>query len=151
MSTNKTISTPKGINAKMAEVCPELSSSYAYFPLHISSWLGPSRMGPNGEVGFVKEVVRTAPSRPDYVHGTGPNGVGYYHLLTRDSYKILYNRLNNEAPMTGCFCSSAARKKLSDIEDVKKLLYDRFISSAPNEVKEELDSARGTDLSSIAE
>lgn len=147
MSLDKTASAHVEINAKMARVCPELSSPYAAYPLLITEWLGPSRTGSNGEIGFIQEVSRNAPSKPDYVHGPGPNGVGYYHLLTRDSYRILYNRLNNEAPDTGCFCSGSAQKNMVGVEDVKKILYNRSVATIPKE-ENIIGSGRGTEASS---
>eukprot|EP00957_Ditylum_brightwellii_P098248 7485668-Ditylum_brightwellii.AAC.1 len=84
--------------------------------------------------------------RADYVYGAGPLGFGHYHLLTRESYVILYNRLANEAPIPCCACTKMARQELSEHDDARIICYNRSVASIPDDAqgaKEAEEIARG--------
>jgi hypothetical protein len=119
-------------NAKMARVCPELASEYARFPLHNKAWMSPKAKGPK-DIPLWVSAPKGSPMKMDHVHGAGPKGWGYYHLLTRDSYHILYARLTNEMPACCCAMNAAARKEMSDWDDVKTIVYNRSVASIPDD------------------
>ena len=118
------------INSKMARIAPELSSKYAAYPLNNSRWLFPQEKLADNEAGFVSAYGNPG-VKPNYVYGrTEELGPGYYHLLTRTSYQILFNRLRSEAHGEGCCsCDKETRKKLDDYDTVKRIVYNRSIAS----------------------
>lgn len=133
-------------NAKMARFCPELASEYAKYPLQgIRAWLSPNGTGPKGVPCWISAPKGSA-MKMDYVHGPGKKGFGYYHILTRDSYTILYARLTHEMPGCCCALSPTARKEVSDWDDVKQIVYNRSVATRPDDVqakKDAIDIARG--------
>lgn len=124
---------------------PELASVYAKYPLSCSAWMSPDAKGPSGAACFVS-APRGSPLKTDYVHGPGPKGFGYYHLLTRDSYVILYARLTNDMPGCCCDCRPTVRQEVSDWDDVKTTVYNRSVATKPDDVQAKKDAisiARG--------
>lgn len=154
---SKTISASRAaeVNEQMKRVAPELDSSYATYPLSIQSgqklWVDPAKgKTSKGEPVFIKGDGRptaTTQVKPDYVYGAGPLGFGWYHLLTRDSYNALYRRLQSTQPSMCCAFSKAARRQVSDHEEVTKICYNRSVASVPDDLqaaKDAMDIARGT-------
>lgn len=129
-----------GINAKMRKRVPELKSEYAAYPMNYEgNWPKPPATAPDGNKLFVKSPP--APKgeakelKDDYVWGPGTYGFGYYHLLTKDAYKILEARLAvDSAPTVGCGgCfgkgSSGADEydpeRRSDLKEIHHIVYFR--------------------------
>ena len=127
------------INAKMARVCPELASEYAKYPLAMKAWMSPGAKGPKDAPMFIAGP-RGSPMKMDHVHGAGPKGWGYYHLLTRDSYINLYARLTNETPLCCCGFSAQARTEMSEWDDVKTIVYNRSVARIPDDVQGKKDA-----------
>lgn len=131
-----------GINEKMARVAPELASDFARYPLKHKMWVAPSGETSKGQPCF--EEGGNGSLKVDYVHGRGELGLGYYHLLTRDAYAILYRRLQNEAPICCCTCSPSfalvPRAEVSDHEDVVLICYNRSVASIPNDEQAKKDA-----------
>lgn len=133
------------LNAKMVKFCPELASKYAQYPMQMKSWVSPTAKAPNGDSCWISAPMGS-PLKQDYVLGPGQNGRGYYHILTRDSYKILYARLTHEMPGCCCAFSAAKRKELSDWDDVKTVVYNRSVARIPDDnqaKKDAISIARG--------
>jgi len=124
---------PEKVNAFMSKYLPELESDYAKYPMNRPKWLSPGDTGPNGEPCFLQET-NTGVKR-NYVFGSGPFGKGYYHLLTREAYKILYVRIHNEG--AGCCCAFNAdkRREFDEKDDLKRIMYNRSVAPVPSDVK----------------
>ena len=138
------------MNKKMATICPELASKYAEYPLipddtGRTHWVDVEGTTAKGEPVFVPDEVSdttstvgsssrmaTAERRVDFVYGRGPAGWGYYHLLTRESYIILHQRLQNTAP-TACCMNAKIRQEIEDHEDVTRIVYARSVASMPDD------------------
>ena len=125
---------PEEMNTKMVALCPELGSEYAKYPLKGKQWLSPKAKVSGDEYAFIASETDNGP-KPDYVYGTGSFGRGYYHILTRQAYKVLYGRLTRERPpLTCCLCSSAAARQNSiDWEHVKTLCFNRSVATIPDD------------------
>ena len=131
------------INTMLIKFVPELKSSYATYPLNGDRcWYGPNDTGLQGEPCFI--AFGSEPSQHqggqrklDYAFGNGSLGIGYYSLLTQDSYIILHGKVANMVPPNDCcYCcvySSRARKEYDDWEDVKRILYNRKIAPKPHD------------------
>ena len=92
------------INEALAEI-PELKDSpYAQYPMNYSKeWLSLDS-SIDGNPAFIPadDVGGEEPRKQNYVHGKGPKWkVGYYHLLTKTSYQILYRRIQPTIKPTG--------------------------------------------------
>lgn len=124
-------------NRKFAIVAPELASSYATYPLAKSHWVDFKGTTSAGEPCFVANPEVDAIMKSDYVHGNGPLGRGYYHLLTREAYIALYARLTKTRPSGGfcCFGTQDVRQAMSDHEDVENIVYYRSVASKPDDVQ----------------
>lgn len=136
------------INIKLARAVPELASEYAKHPLTRQFWLEASTK--TDEItGFIPHpkdpnFPNTAALREHYVWGPGPKGYGYYHLLTRSSYKILNARLSHQSAV-GCCCLPQSDNQ-ADLGEVKTIVYNRSIASRPDDMlayKEAIAYARG--------
>ena len=135
------------INDILPRVAPELASKYAKHPLAREMWLDAS-VKTDEFVAFIphpKDPNFPEPAmKEDYVWGPGPMGYGYYHLLTRASYKVLHARLSNKSSV-GCCCVPQSREQ-SNLDEVKTIVYNRSIASRPDDLlayKEALAYARG--------
>ncbi|KAL7551355.1 hypothetical protein ACHAWF_014555 [Thalassiosira exigua] len=141
------------VNARMARVAPELSSPYAKYPLSASGgrkWVSPGGgTTPKGEPCWIQgqgKATAQTPRRDHYVYGPGSCEFGYYHLLTRDSYNILFVQLQNKAPTACCAFGTETRRRISDHDEVQRLCYNRSIYSVPDDeqaTKESIAIARG--------
>jgi hypothetical protein len=124
------------VNAQLEKLIPEIAASkYGKYPLHQAEWL-PVKTGtnPDGGPGFVKGPYDGP--KTDYVFGTGPQGELYYHLLTQQSYVILYKRLRVAEPSAVCTCfSSKAREEIEEHAAVKDIMYYRAYASTPNDTQ----------------
>ena len=87
-----------------------------------------------------------------YVHGNGPEGIGYYHLLTKQSYKILQRRIRPMIQPTGygifrkreyTIPSPRMRELLQRALDV---ISKRAKMNAPQEVEEKGLAVKGAGL-----
>lgn len=142
-------------NERMVRLFPELESKHATYPLKRQKWLAEAgSVGSNDGTStpaflpYDKDPNFDATLKPDYAWGPGPRGFGYYHMLTRQSYKILYARAkNNPAPIQCCcFGSPELKLKVEDLDIVSDILYNRSIASIPDDMlaaKEAIDIARG--------
>lgn len=142
------------LNAKMVALCPELSSRFATYPLKGKEWLSPKAQVNQKHYAFTISPKNQGP-RPHYVYGKGPYGPGYYHLLTRQAYTALYQRLTQELRPTtktcSCLCSTAEdRKAYEDWDDVKSICYNRSVATIPDDEqarKDAMEVARGVAIS----
>jgi len=131
------------MNTKMANVAPELSSSYAIYPLRGTHWVETSGTISNGDSCFVANGDDGLNNKIDYVHGPGPHGRGYYHLLTRHAYVILYTRLHKERPgnaLCCCINSKDVRDAISDHDEVESIVYNRSVASKPDDYQAAKDA-----------
>merc|ERR1712231_10816 len=97
-------------NKKLASVAPELASEYAKYPMSYPKWLNADATYEDKPC-FIK-AEKDEGMKMDYVFGTvGPNGHGYYHLLTRFAYNNLKNRLIEEEPILPCCGNKKAVKQ----------------------------------------
>mmetsp|Transcript_15808 Transcript_15808/g.34637 ORF Transcript_15808/g.34637 Transcript_15808/m.34637 type:complete len:127 (+) Transcript_15808:586-966(+) len=64
---------------------------------------------------------------------SGPFGIGYYHLLTKQPYTILYTKHMNTAPNT-CCTGTSGRQAKDEWDDVRIILFQRMNSTRRNEV-----------------
>lgn len=143
MSRTKRSKAHKVLNEKMARFVPELASEYALCPLEYSRWKAPEEIHePTGAPCFISS------SSPDLTYDgirmnyvfcrkKGDLAAGYYHICTQEAYKALYARLCQEgAPGVSCCCFRVgkARKEYTDFMKVKTIVYNRSISSEPNDV-----------------
>ncbi|GFH44748.1 hypothetical protein CTEN210_01222 [Chaetoceros tenuissimus] len=147
------------INAAMPKVAPELASKYAAYPMKRQVWLSFNGQIDGNIPAFIPHqkdpYYPTIPLKEDYVWGTGPRGFGYYHILCREAYVILYHRISHMvAPGSCCSCFSppppthAPEQPFSakELKDVKDVIYARSVSSRPDDffaVKEAIEAARG--------
>mmetsp|Transcript_28255 Transcript_28255/g.81726 ORF Transcript_28255/g.81726 Transcript_28255/m.81726 type:complete len:198 (+) Transcript_28255:242-835(+) len=154
------------INKKMAAFCPELSSSYAEYPLipddtGRTNWVDLEGTTVQGDPVFVADEVShssstvgssrvaSAERRDDFVYGKGPMGWGYYHLLTRESYVILHKRLQSTVP-TACCMNANIRQEIEDHDAVTRVVYARSISPIPDDERaanESFNRSRGRNSS----
>lgn len=119
-------------NAQMRSTCDELLSEYATYPMRRERWLSSDDIGPNDEPGYL--AGPDVGPKPNYVYGdVGPNGNGYYHILTQHSYCVLYARLANEAPFS-CCCFGSPRNVVDAWDTTTRILYNRSLASKPDDV-----------------
>mmetsp|Transcript_5228 Transcript_5228/g.14676 ORF Transcript_5228/g.14676 Transcript_5228/m.14676 type:complete len:224 (+) Transcript_5228:23-694(+) len=123
-------------NARLQRVlvkyCPELEgSSYATYPLTADKWMQPNEQF-QGQYLFQASPHNVGPKR-DHVWGKGPFGIGYYHLLTKQPYTILYTKHMNTAPNT-CCTGTSGRQAKDEWDDVRIILFQRMNSTRRNEV-----------------
>jgi hypothetical protein len=116
-------------NEQMRRACPELASPYAKYPMAREAWLSPDGTGPNSAPAFIPGA--NVGLKPDYVYGPGPKNTGYYHLLTRESYAIVYARASNEAPV-GCCCFGGG-PEVDAWDTTKRITYNRSHASRPDD------------------
>lgn len=121
----------KDMNTKMKEAAPELDSQYARYPLKRPRWLGLSEKDPEGKPIFVP--LNGSEFKKDYVHGRGPRGEGFYHLLNQHAYRNLHQRLRSQAPAQCCACTKAARQYYNDYSDAQTVVYNRSVASKPDD------------------
>ena len=121
------------INKNLVEFLPEMDSEYATFPMKHARWYNPDEKGPKGEPCFIPHdgAALATTSKKDYVYCiVGPNGKGYYSLMSRVSYVNLHEKLKSLAPQgtcvsCPCFASKATRDALDRYDDVKRVVYMR--------------------------
>ena len=132
------------INRKFVNVVPELASPYATYPLAKSHWVDFGGTASSGEPCFIANAEEYAIKKPDYVHGNGPLGRGYYHFLTRQAYVILYARLSNSRPSGGCCCfvNEDVKVARSEHDEVESIMYNRSIASKPDDVQAVQDAIK---------
>lgn len=122
----------------MTMACPELASSYAQYPMRREAWLKVDGQGPGNVPGFI-----SSPSfqglKQNYVFGQPKHrgvakeqyAVGYYHLLTRESYNILFRRVSEAAPVACCCFGDA---KMADAYGTTKTIcWNRSLASKPDD------------------
>jgi hypothetical protein len=135
-------------NAKMVKFCPELESEYARYPMSHRKWLDLKATTANGEKAFLKEPNnKNNIVKLDYVYGPGPLGRGYYHIMTRPAYVILYHRLLSQAP-PGCCCAldQDSRNNYDQWDDVKRIVRARSVATQPDDqvaAADQIGNARG--------
>mmetsp|Transcript_7674 Transcript_7674/g.9462 ORF Transcript_7674/g.9462 Transcript_7674/m.9462 type:complete len:176 (+) Transcript_7674:87-614(+) len=144
------------INEQMTRVCPDLASQYAKYPLKRQAWLSidgtignESSSSPTASTisAFLPAKDDGVPdSKPDYVYGHGEKGLGYYHLLTRNSYEILHKRLYSQTGPISCCCFGSPRDEVDAWDTTKGIVYNRSVASRPDDVlgaQEALEIAKG--------
>ncbi len=132
----------------------ELKSPYARYPLSAQSgrtmWVNPNGgKTSKGEPCFIAGQGKVQPIiKEHYVYGAGTLGWGYYHLLTRDSYNILYVRLSNTTPYMCCSCfNKEATRAIDEHDHITRICYNRSVASIPDDIQAAKDAeakARGT-------
>lgn len=116
----------------MKEVAPELDSQFARYPMKRPRWLDLSEKDPQGKPIFLPANGSTG-LKQDYVRGRGPRGEGYYHLLNRNAYRNLHQRLHSQAPAQCCSCTKSARQYYNEYNDVQTIVYNRSVASKPDD------------------
>jgi hypothetical protein len=137
------------INKAFDLTAPELESEYARYPMKYSRWLGfnekhdgkPTFIGADTCQGF----------KQDYVYcKRGPEGKGYYHLLTQVSHVNLLSRIVSEGAGAGCLNRDAA--KFDAWDTTRRIVYARTRCSRPDDedAKEQgVDQYAGTKLNPL--
>jgi hypothetical protein len=136
---------PEEYNRIMVKFLPELASKYAKYPMKYDTWLTPNQKGPKGEPCFIESP--DVGVKMDYVFGKGPNGPAYYHLLTKTAYVNLYSRISSSNPVACCACTKASMKEVDEWDDVKRIMYNRYMAKKPDDqqgAKDALAAAQGT-------
>jgi hypothetical protein len=138
------------INKAFDLTAPELKSQYARYPMKYAGWLGfnekhdgkPTFIGADTDQGF----------KLDYVYCKhGPNGKGYYHLLTKVSHGNLFSRIVSEGAGAGCLFNRDAAK-FDAWDTTRRIVYARTRCSRPddNDAKEQgVDHMAGTKLNPL--
>jgi hypothetical protein len=99
-------------------------------------WTNPFGKTADGIPGFVARSFGAKRIESNYVFGSGPCGVGYYHVTTKESYQILSNRiaariqkLQSDIAMTySCsFCAPSSsyavtQKKEQELRELREYL-----------------------------
>ena len=141
--------TAEEYNGAMVKVIPELNSPYAKYPLKEAAWTVPTGKI-NGEDAFIpySKTADEPPMKKNYVWGPGGCGYGYYHLMTRYSYAILYARISKNRPATGCCCvaSDPTQVSFDEWDDARTVVYNRSVASKPDDAQAKKDAyniARG--------
>ena len=69
-------------------------------------------------------------------------GEGYYHLLTKPAYIVMYKNTMKVAPNSfcPCFLSVEARQDIKDHEDVLEILLLRTRASIPDDAQAAKDA-----------
>ena len=134
------------VNRELCRVAPVLASPHARYPLHKKNrWLQPFETTVDGKPAFIptKEfphsLIELDTDLPDYVWGYGPLGKGYYHLLTREAYKNLFDYMNIaefgglsfflKVMNTPCY-----RRKSRELHEIKAIIHNRCCSKTPEDV-----------------
>ena len=116
------------INKNLVEFFPELDSDYARYPMNHARWYEPMATGPKGEPCFLPFDGSNA-VKQDYVFcKQGPNGAGYYSLMTHYAYVCLYKQIESVAPQSAacpCFNSKETRDAVDRHDDVKRVMFMR--------------------------
>lgn len=145
----------------MKQLIPETSdNNFADYPMTGGAWLTGKDKAPGGGYCFIRTeaLMPKGKGHSGYVWGTGSFGFGYYHLLTKDAHKTIYNRILNGKVFTGasdtgvvCGCFGSALEhdaiptelpvKLSrDQLDVLRILFHaRSLSSKANDMQARQD------------
>jgi hypothetical protein len=90
--------------------------------------------GPDAAPGFLKGPNKGLKEHYVFDKGVNDGPSGYYHLLTRRAYMILYKRLRNEAPAfaaCSCFSSQDKRDRIEAYDTNKTICSNRSVSSRP--------------------
>mmetsp|Transcript_15807 Transcript_15807/g.34633 ORF Transcript_15807/g.34633 Transcript_15807/m.34633 type:complete len:174 (+) Transcript_15807:69-590(+) len=119
----------------LVHYCPELKGpSYATYPLTADKWRQPNeRLKEGSPYLFQAAPHNVLGPKHDHVWGKGPFGIGYYHLLTKQPYTILYTKHMNTAPNT-CCTGTSGRQAKDEWDDVRIILFQRMNSTRRNEV-----------------
>lgn len=96
------------------------------------SWLSPDDTGPESAPGFLAGP-KVGP-KLNYVYGPGRKGAGYYHILTKQAYQILHNRLQTQAPEVTCCGIGTQTPEYDAWETTVRIVYNRCVASKPNDV-----------------
>lgn len=130
----------QALNDAMAFYVPELKSRYGQYPMnHGAQWLSAKCTHPDGKPAFL--AAGAPPNQneekdliDDYVWGPGTLGFGYYHLTTKESYKILAARLRElSAPNLAGVFSKAKRQRKEQLKQIEIILYYRSASPVPQD------------------
>lgn len=137
---SSTINQVEHMNACLEEL-PELKlSNIARYPLELPSWVNPSAKI-NGKIpAFIPYPAKDGEKvelLQDYVWGPNTHGMGYYHVWTKQAYRILTNRVTKELHRTAkLFRRYAEEEKLhrSKLMVAREILVVRSESyRRPNE------------------
>lgn len=119
------------INAQLQQIVPELKSKYAIYPIAMDRWYNFDEKSPDGKPIFISSEKDTG-LKMDYVYcSRGPQGKGYYHLLTKIAYVNLYNYVGNQA--VGC-CGSGDKTDADAHAVAKRIIYARSQARRPDDV-----------------
>ena len=87
-----------GVDPSGSFLSPPATSQPAGVP---SQWTSTFGTAPDGQPGFIPansrsttKGVNSNPKKPDYIFGEESKGLGYYHITTREAYKILLKRVH---------------------------------------------------------
>jgi hypothetical protein len=131
-------------NTRLEKLIPEIAASkYGKYPMRQKQWL-PVKTGinPDGGPCYIKGPDNGL--KTDYVFGSGPQGELYYHLMTQQSYVILYKRLKAAEPTAVCTCFSSieVREEAKDHAVVSRIIYYRAKASIPDDVQASKEAAK---------
>lgn len=121
------------MNARMAELVPELDTDLARTPLYRSRWYDVSEEFEKGVPCFIPAEKEEKKKR-DYIWMPKRKDLqaGYYHLSTQESFVQAYDLFRRRIPRRGLrrLCK---RKTHQDVVDakIKEVLYNRFAFDLP--------------------
>eukprot|EP00545_Synedropsis_sp_CCMP1620_P014548 CAMPEP_0119013640 /NCGR_PEP_ID=MMETSP1176-20130426/8652_1 /TAXON_ID=265551 /ORGANISM="Synedropsis recta cf, Strain CCMP1620" /LENGTH=136 /DNA_ID=CAMNT_0006966745 /DNA_START=56 /DNA_END=466 /DNA_ORIENTATION=- len=121
------------MDVKMKNSAPELESKYARFPMKSERWRATDEVI-DGQPCFIPQAYKGV--KNNYIWGNRRAGKGFYHLVTRESYGILFDRLTDEIPYGGClscWMDDKTGKQMVDLIEVRELVLHRSKASIPDD------------------
>lgn len=122
------------VNNAFAQICPELKSKYAIYPIpekYRGRWLGFDEEF-EGKPTVIPADAKGTETPEDYVYcKNAPRGKGYYHVLTKVAYVNLYSRLSAEEP--GTFCCFGDREHSNQWDTARRVVYNRSRANRPDD------------------
>eukprot|EP00542_Grammatophora_oceanica_P019573 CAMPEP_0194040146 /NCGR_PEP_ID=MMETSP0009_2-20130614/12194_1 /TAXON_ID=210454 /ORGANISM="Grammatophora oceanica, Strain CCMP 410" /LENGTH=171 /DNA_ID=CAMNT_0038683189 /DNA_START=35 /DNA_END=550 /DNA_ORIENTATION=+ len=141
------------INKSFQEI-PELRKSIAaQFPLELPQWVDPSHKVNNKIAAFIpyqRQHNELVELRHDYVWGLSTHGPGYYHVHTKQAYKILLHRVRKDITKGARLISKYSpeeRERRNNLKILHGVLQVRVESKRPDEFDAtQLDNQRNPSL-----
>jgi hypothetical protein len=128
-------------------------------------WADPSGRTSEGLPAFIatntrsKSELKKKERMNHYVLGKTANGIGYFHLETKDAHQILHtrvcrriNQLESEIAFDQCCCTAEyvwqpKEAQLAEMKEVRYVLSARLVSTRPfGELQARIDSRRSSNM-----
>ena len=119
-----------------------------------TEWTSTAGKTPDGQPAFIKfNPMKVNDRMSDYIFGWSNMGTGYYHITTREAYKILYTHIDKRIENVKsdismrmcmgrlvCACAVTGRKpsaveeleeELSELQEMRDVAFARYYSKFP--------------------